>query len=158
MHTSVSRAAPVLLNCRAGPRAAVPRSLGRCQRDGSDATKNVSPPRASCRVQRNRKESRMRNLSVIDGIGFVAAALVLATFCMLSMTALRWVALASNLAFIAYAYLENLAPVLLLHALLLPVNACRLAQLCNAHTSAAHSQWSCGSRNRSRFRNCGEER
>jgi len=35
------------------------------------------------------------------------------------------VALASNLAFIAYAYLENLAPVLLLHALLLPVNACR---------------------------------
>jgi hypothetical protein len=46
----------------------------------------------------------MRDLSVIDGIGFVAAALVLATFCMRSMTALRWVALASNLAFIAYAY------------------------------------------------------
>ena len=64
----------------------------------------------------------MRDLSVTDGIGFVAAALVLATFCMRSMTALRWVALASNLAFIAYAYLENLAPVLLLHALLLPVN------------------------------------
>ena len=70
----------------------------------------------------------MKDLSVIDGIGFVAAALVLATFCMRSMTALRWVALASNLAFIAYAYLGKLAPVLLLHALLLPVNACRLAQ------------------------------
>ena len=197
MHTSVRRAAPVLLNCRTSPRAAVPRSLGSWQRDGSDATKSVSPPCASCRVQRNRKESRMRDLSVIDGIGFVAAALVLATFCMRSMTALRWVALASNLAFIAYAYLGNLAPVLLLHALLLPVNACRLAQLCgaqarrepsekrgeratangslfrrsatvlcripdspgcNAHTSAARTQWSCGSRNRSRFRNCGEER
>ena len=199
MHTSVSRAAPVLLNCRASPRAAIPRSLGSWQRDGSDATKSVSPPCASCRVQRNRKESRMRDLSVIDGIGFVAAALVLATFCMRSMTALRWVALASNLAFIAYAYLGNLAPVLLLHALLLPVNACRLAQLCsgqarrepsekrgeratatvngslfrrsatvlcripdspecNAHTSAAQTQWSCGSRSRSRFRNCGEER
>jgi hypothetical protein len=132
----------------------------------------------------------MRDLSVIDGIGFVAAALVLATFCMRSMTALRWVALASNLAFIAYAYLGNLAPVLLLHALLLPVNACRLAQLCrrrepsekrgeratatvdgslfprsatvlcripdapgcNAHASAARTQWSCGSRTRSRIR------
>jgi hypothetical protein len=71
----------------------------------------------------------MRDLSVINGIGFVAAALVLATFCMRSMTTLRWVALASNLAFIAYAYLGKLPPVLLLHALLLPVNACRLAQL-----------------------------
>jgi hypothetical protein len=71
----------------------------------------------------------MRNLSVIDGIGFVAAALVLATFCMRSMTALRWVAIASNLAFIEYAYLGKLAPVLVLHALLLPVNACRLVQL-----------------------------
>jgi hypothetical protein len=141
----------------------------------------------------------MMNLSAIDGIGFVAAALVLATFCMRSMTALRWVALASNLAFIAYAYLEGLAPVLLLHALLLPVNACRLAQLCsgqarreprekrdaratatvngslfrpsatvlcgipnsparNAQTSAARTQWSCGSKSRSQFQNRGKER
>jgi hypothetical protein len=82
----------------------------------------------------------MRDLSVIDGIGFVAAALVLATFCMRSMTALRWVALASNLAFIAYAYLGNLAPVLLLHALLLPVNACRLAQLCGGQARREPSE------------------
>ena len=82
----------------------------------------------------------MRDLSVIDGIGFVAAALVLATFCMRSMTALRWVALASNLAFIAYAYLGNLAPVLLLHALLLPVNACRLAQLCGSQARREPSE------------------
>jgi hypothetical protein len=65
----------------------------------------------------------------IDAIGFVAAGLVLTTFCMRSMSALRWVAIASNLAFIAYGYLAGLAPVLLLHALLLPVNAYRLAQL-----------------------------
>jgi len=71
----------------------------------------------------------MSNLSVIDGVGFAAAGLVLVTFCMRSMTALRWVAIASNVAFIAYAYLRGLAPVLLPHTLLLPVNVCRLAQL-----------------------------
>ena len=71
----------------------------------------------------------MSHLPVIDGIGFAAASLVLATFCMRSMSALRWVAIASNLAFIAYGYLGNLAPVLVLHALLLPVNTYRLAQL-----------------------------
>ena len=75
----------------------------------------------------------MSNLSVIDGIGFAAAGLVLATFCMRSMSALRWLAIASNVAFIAYAYLRGLAPVLLLHTLLLPVNVCRLAQLRSAH-------------------------
>ena len=71
----------------------------------------------------------MSNLSVIDGVGFGAAGLVLATFCMGSMNALRWVAIASNVAFIAYGYLGQLAPVLLLHALLLPVNIYRLTQL-----------------------------
>ena len=67
--------------------------------------------------------------AVVDGIGFAAAGLVLTTFYMRSMIALRWVAIASNLAFIAYGYLENLAPVLLLHLLLLPLNSFRLAQL-----------------------------
>jgi hypothetical protein len=65
----------------------------------------------------------------IDAIGFAAAGLVLATFCMRSMSALRWVAMTSNLIFIVYGYLGNLTPVLLLHALLLPVNAYRLMQL-----------------------------
>jgi len=78
----------------------------------------------------------MSDLSVIDGVGFGAAGLVLATFCMRSMSALRWVAIASNVAFIAYGYLGGLAPVLLLHVLLLPVNICRLAQLRSAHLEA----------------------
>src|SRR5215467_15599385 len=75
------------------------------------------------------KENGMGGPSIIDGVGFAAAGLVLATFCMRSMTALRWVAIASNVAFIAYSYFRGLAPVLLLHTLLLPVNVCRLAQL-----------------------------
>ena len=69
------------------------------------------------------------NIKMVDAIGYLAASLVLATFSMQSMSSLRLVGLASNLAFIAYGYLGNLTPVLVLHALLLPVNACRLAQL-----------------------------
>jgi hypothetical protein len=71
----------------------------------------------------------MSDLSLTNEIGFAAAGLVLATFCMHSMEPLRWVAIASNVAFIAYAYLAGLAPVLLLHAVLLPVNVYRLTQL-----------------------------
>jgi hypothetical protein len=72
----------------------------------------------------------MSNLNMINLVGYLAASLVLATFCMGSMSRLRLMALASNLAFIAYSYLANLMPVLILHAVLLPVNAYRLAQWC----------------------------
>jgi hypothetical protein len=79
----------------------------------------------------------MSNLPVIDAIGFAAAGLVLATFCMRSMRALRWMAIASNLAFIAYGYLGHLAPVLLLHMRLLPVNVYRVTQLCRPRDAPA---------------------
>jgi CRP/FNR family cyclic AMP-dependent transcriptional regulator len=62
----------------------------------------------------------------IDLIGYVASALVLATFCMRDMVTLRCVAIASNLAFIAYGGLADVGPVLLLHLMLLPVNVLRL--------------------------------
>lgn len=59
-------------------------------------------------------------------IGYLASALVLVTFCMRDMTTLRCVAIASNLAFIAYGSIAGLGPVLVLHLLLLPVNVWRL--------------------------------
>lgn len=62
-----------------------------------------------------------------DLVGYLASVLVLATFCMRDMVALRCIAITSNLAFIAYGGLAGLVPVLLLHLLLLPVNALRLA-------------------------------
>jgi CRP/FNR family transcriptional regulator, cyclic AMP receptor protein len=65
----------------------------------------------------------------IDIVGYAAAALVLAAFCMQSMCCLRVFAILSNLAFITYAYHRDLIPILLLHVLLLPVNATRLYQL-----------------------------
>ena len=66
-------------------------------------------------------------MSAIEAIGYLASALVLATFCMRDMVALRSMAIASNLAFIAYGVLADLSPVLVLHLLLLPVNVLRLA-------------------------------
>ena len=66
---------------------------------------------------------------VIDIVGYVAAVLVLAAFCMRSMCTLRVFAILSNFAFITYAYHRELVPILLLHVILLPVNAGRLYQL-----------------------------
>ena len=63
-----------------------------------------------------------------SAIGFVASALVLAAFGMKDMANLPIVAICSNVAFIAYALVLNLPPILILHALLLPLNGWRLAQ------------------------------
>jgi hypothetical protein len=101
-------------------------------RQGTRETAGLKPGAEACAREPSEIHGRRAGLSdhlSIDAIGFVAAGLVLATFSMRSMCALRWTALASNLIFIAYGYLGNLAPVLLLHALLLPVNAYRLTQL-----------------------------
>jgi len=65
---------------------------------------------------------------VVEWVGWLASALVLATFCMRGMVGLRLTAIASNLAFIAYGASAGIDPVLMLHVLLLPLNALRLAQ------------------------------
>ena len=71
-------------------------------------------------------------MSTVEAMGYLASALVLATFCMRDMVPLRCVAIASNLAFIAYGALADLGPVLVLHLLLLPVNVGRLAGSCES--------------------------
>lgn len=71
----------------------------------------------------------MGNTALVEFIGYTAAGLVLVTFYMRSMRALRLVAIASNLAFIAYGYLGEVMPVLLLHVALLPTNVHRLVEL-----------------------------
>ncbi len=67
-------------------------------------------------------------MQAIDAVGYLGAALVLVTFCMRSMGALRLVAICSNVAFISYGYFGRVAPVLVLHALLLPINIYRLLE------------------------------
>jgi len=62
-------------------------------------------------------------------IGYLASALVLCTFLTRTMMPLRIVALGSNVAFISYGALLHLYPVLVLHVILLPVNAWRLREI-----------------------------
>lgn len=64
----------------------------------------------------------------IELVGYLASALVFATFYMKAMLPLRVIAIASNVAFMAYGYLGEMAPILLLHAGLLPLNVWRLWQ------------------------------
>jgi CRP/FNR family transcriptional regulator, cyclic AMP receptor protein len=67
---------------------------------------------------------------------WVAALLVFAAFFMKTMVPLRLVAIASNVAFVAYALLGlrygvfgRVYPILVLHAALLPLNIVRLGQI-----------------------------
>jgi CRP/FNR family transcriptional regulator, cyclic AMP receptor protein len=85
----------------------------------------------------------------VDVLGYAAALLVLATFCVRSMVWLRMLAIASNVAFISYAVLAQIHPVLALHALLLPMNAWRLAE-------ALQQRRTCGSTPAARTFNPGE--
>ena len=67
-----------------------------------------------------------------DLLGFAAAGLVLLAFYTRSSAAMRAAAIASNLMFIAYAGTQGLLPVLVLHALLLPLNVWRLCEVATA--------------------------
>ena len=53
---------------------------------------------------------------------------VLATYSDFYTLPLRLTAIASNVAFIAYAWLNGLTPILLLHGALLPLNVLRLVE------------------------------
>lgn len=61
--------------------------------------------------------------------GWAAAVLTFLTFVSRDMRRLRVLALAANAAFVAYALLAGLWPVLALHLALAPINLWRLLQL-----------------------------
>ena len=63
-----------------------------------------------------------------DALGWVAAGLTVATFSCTQPVGLRLCALGANLAFMGYGATSGLWPVLVLHAVLLPINAMRLMQ------------------------------
>lgn len=66
---------------------------------------------------------------VVEITGYVASALVLATFWMRTMIPLRIVALGSNIAFITYGIVGGLMPILVLHLVLLPLNLYRAVEM-----------------------------
>jgi hypothetical protein len=73
--------------------------------------------------------SHFAELRLTEWLGYVAAALVFATFYTKTMVPLRVIAIASNFLFIAYGYLHPAYPVLVLHVALLPLNIWRLRQM-----------------------------
>ena len=64
-----------------------------------------------------------------DTLGWVAAALMVATFCCRQARLLRPLAVATNVAFVGYGVMASLPPVLVLHLLLLPINLWRCIQV-----------------------------
>jgi len=80
-------------------------------------------------------------MSVGEVSGYVAATLVFMTFYMKTMVPLRVIGICSNCAFITYGFIGGLYPVLILHAILLPLNSLRLRemlQLTKQVRAAAH--------------------
>lgn len=74
------------------------------------------------------QKASVSHMTWIDYLGYAASAAVLATFCMSTMIPLRVLALASNVLFVAYGYFDHVYPVMILHALLFPINLLRLIQ------------------------------
>jgi hypothetical protein len=68
-------------------------------------------------------------MDLATAIGYVASTLVFLTFATKTMVPLRVLGIASNVVFIAYGYLQPAVPILILHSILLPLNAVRLHQM-----------------------------
>lgn len=68
-------------------------------------------------------------MSWVAAIGYLASALVFATFCMRTMIPLRVAAICSNVAFITYGHVGGIYPVMILHCLLLPMNLWRTREM-----------------------------
>jgi CRP/FNR family transcriptional regulator, cyclic AMP receptor protein len=82
-----------------------------------------------CRSAAKAGQSWSRGMQVIELLGYLGALLTLATFSMKTMLHLRIAGIVANFAFVAYGALGSVYPVLLLHLVLLPLNAWRLHQL-----------------------------
>ena len=72
-------------------------------------------------------ESPSEMLAVLSVV--VAAAFVLVSSFVKTMIPLRWLAIGSNLGFVAYGAIHPSYPMLLLHAALLPINCYRLVEM-----------------------------
>ena len=68
-------------------------------------------------------------MSWVEAAGYFASALVFTTFCMKTMIPLRLAAIGSNVAFIAYGIAGHIYPVLMLHAVLFPLNLWRTVEM-----------------------------
>ena len=65
----------------------------------------------------------------IEALGYVAAVLVIATYAMRTMIPLRVTSICASILFVLYGYFAPSNPQLVLHGILLPLNAIRLHQM-----------------------------
>jgi hypothetical protein len=65
----------------------------------------------------------------MDGVGYAAALLIVATYSVRTMIPLRILAMSGNILFISYSYFKGVYPNLALHLVLLPLNGVRLYQM-----------------------------
>ena len=65
----------------------------------------------------------------VDGLGYLGALITLGTYSTKRMIPLRIVGMCANCVFISYGLLEPVYPQLLLHSILLPLNAFRLREM-----------------------------
>jgi CRP/FNR family transcriptional regulator, cyclic AMP receptor protein len=70
----------------------------------------------------------------IEAIGWLASALTIATYAMNTMIPLRLLAFGSSVLFIGYAFALQLWPLLVMEAILLPINGYRLWQILSLHS------------------------
>jgi CRP/FNR family transcriptional regulator, cyclic AMP receptor protein len=68
-------------------------------------------------------------VSWVDGLGYAAALLIIATYSVRTMIPLRILAICGNLLFISYSYFNGVYPNLVMHMVLLPLNSIRLYQM-----------------------------
>ncbi len=68
-------------------------------------------------------------LDWIEGFGWLASLLTIATYSMNSMIPLRVFAIASSVCFVVYAFILQLWPLLLMELILLPINCFRFWQI-----------------------------
>jgi len=68
-------------------------------------------------------------MTLADFFGYVAAALLLGTFSVRTMIPLRILGISSSVAFLIYAYLGSLTPIIILHVILLPLNLYRFVEI-----------------------------
>lgn len=73
----------------------------------------------------------------IEAIGWLASAITIATYVMNTMISLRVLALASSVLFIAYAFMLQLWPLMVMEAILLPINGYRLWQILSLRSRLA---------------------
>jgi hypothetical protein len=99
----------------------------------------LTQPFASRRVPHGNAGPREETLGV-ELLGWLAASFTLLAFSMRTMLPLRMAAIASNIFFISYAALGGLTPVLVLHAILLPFNIWRLAEILRTRRSVARAR------------------